>query len=58
MAGAGMKQPLQKRIAMLEARMRKLEAELEELRSLKKENEILRFNIKSLIKYIEETKEK
>ena len=51
-----MKQPLQKRIEMLEARMRKLEAELEELRSLKKENEILRFNIKSLAKYIEETK--
>jgi len=49
-----MKQPLQKRIEMLEARMRKLEAELEELRSLKKENEILRFNIESLLKYIED----
>ena len=46
---------LQKRIEMLEARIRKLEDELEELRRLKRENEILRFNIESLLKYIEET---
>ena len=50
MAGASMKH-LQKRIEMLEARIRKLE----ELRRLKRENEILRFNIESLLKYIEET---
>ncbi|MHC1623143.1 MAG: hypothetical protein ACXQTR_00960 [Candidatus Methanospirareceae archaeon] len=44
------------RIERLEARIRRLEADLEELKRLKKENEILRFNIRSLLNYIEEIK--
>jgi len=44
------------RIERLEAQIRRLEAKLEELKHLKKENEILRFNIKSLVNYIEEIK--
>jgi len=46
------------RIERLEARIQKIERDLEDLKRLKRENEILRFNIKSLLKYIEETKGK
>jgi len=38
------------RIEKLKARIRRLEADLEDLKRLKKENEILRFSIKSLLK--------
>jgi hypothetical protein len=44
------------RIEKLEARIRRLEADLEDLKRLKKENEFLRFNIESLLNYIEEIK--
>jgi len=45
-------------IARLEDRIRRIEEDLEDLKRLKRENEILRFNIESLVKYIEETKGK
>jgi len=45
-------------IRKLESRIQKIEKDIEDLKRLKKENEILRFNIKSLLKYIEETKGK
>jgi uncharacterized protein YigA (DUF484 family) len=42
------------KIERLGARIRRLERDIKELKKLKKENEILRFNIKSLIRYLEE----